>query len=132
MDLDHFKCVNDRYGHTVGDQVLKMVANTMQHCTRVFDLVGRWGGEEFIALITNINTNSLESVAERIRRMVAASELHHEGQAIQITLSIGAAVTRPGIRLDQLLDEADQLLYRSKMNGRNHVSYQNSSMSCDG
>ncbi len=122
LDVDHFKSFNDRYGHDVGDQVLKMVAKTMTSCSRAFDVVGRWGGEEFIAIIANVGRKELLTVAERYRQMIEHSGLELAGQTLQVTVSVGAAGANADDTCEQLLERADTLMYRSKQSGRNRVS----------
>jgi len=122
LDVDHFKSFNDRYGHDVGDQVLKMVAKTMTSCSRAFDVVGRWGGEEFIAIIANVEREQLLAVAERYRQMIEHSGLELEGRTLQVTVSVGAAGAFADDSSEQLLERADALMYRSKQNGRNRVT----------
>lgn len=122
IDIDHFKRVNDQYGHETGDRVLKMVANTLSANMRSFDLAGRWGGEEFIAVALNVAEPQLSSIAEKLRALTEASFLNVDSRTVQVTLSIGATVARKGDSMDSLLKRADQLLYQSKAAGRNRVS----------
>jgi diguanylate cyclase (GGDEF)-like protein/PAS domain S-box-containing protein len=122
IDIDHFKQVNDTYGHDIGDRVLQMVAKTLSTNARSFDLYGRWGGEEFIGLIRNITLNDLEALAERIRILIAGSFLSDFGQPLSVTVSIGGTLARKEDNLQSLLKRADALLYRSKHNGRNLTS----------
>jgi len=120
IDIDNFKQVNDAYGHAVGDAVLKMVARTLQGGVRSFDLVGRWGGEEFLALLTNAPGEILVVVAERMRALVAASGLR-EPDEIAVTISIGVAAAKPGDSIADVTRRADENLYRAKGLGRNAV-----------
>ena len=122
LDVDHFKAVNDQYGHAVGDDVLKMVARTLSHCARSVDTVGRWGGEEFVAILSNIGKNRLLEAAERYRQMVENSGLPVADAHLRVTVSIGAAVAMPGDSAETLISRADELMYRSKLNGRNCVT----------
>ena len=122
LDVDHFKAVNDQYGHAVGDNVLKMVARTLAHCARSVDTVGRWGGEEFVAILTNIGKGRLLETAERYRQMVENSGLPVSGKHLQVTVSIGAAVAMPGDTAETLISRADDLMYQSKLRGRNCVT----------
>ncbi len=121
-DIDRFKAVNDSHGHAIGDEVLKMVGNTMLNALRPFDIAGRWGGEEFLAVVVNVDLETLSVVAERMRSLVAQSRLPHEGENITVTLSIGACLVLPGDDGDSLLRRADEGLYRSKAGGRNQVT----------
>jgi diguanylate cyclase (GGDEF)-like protein/PAS domain S-box-containing protein len=122
MDIDHFKDVNDGYGHDIGDEALKMVARTLLHSSRSSDLVGRWGGEEFIAVITNTNLQKVRAIAERYRSMVEQSCLPLEDIAISLMISAGATITAPGESLESVIKRADKLLYESKAAGRNRVT----------
>jgi diguanylate cyclase (GGDEF)-like protein/PAS domain S-box-containing protein len=121
-DLDRFKRVNDRYGHEVGDAVLKTTAKSLRHALRTNDLVGRWGGEEFLAVLDLGEQESmLFEIAERCRIMVAGSSAGGNA-AVRTTISIGATVAMPGEDRASLVERADRLLYRSKRAGRNRVS----------
>jgi diguanylate cyclase (GGDEF)-like protein/PAS domain S-box-containing protein len=122
MDIDHFKHFNDTYGHAVGDEVLKAVAQTFISNARPFDLFGRWGGEEFLGIIRNITERDLRSQAERMRLLIERTYLVQSGQKLQVTISIGATVVRPGDTMETLVKRADALLYESKNNGRNRVT----------
>jgi diguanylate cyclase (GGDEF)-like protein/PAS domain S-box-containing protein len=96
LDIDHFKRFNDTYGHDVGDQVLRAVAQTFISNSRPFDLYGRWGGEEFIGIIRNINGQDLQQHAERMRLLIERNYLIHNSEKLHITISIGATVVQPG------------------------------------
>jgi diguanylate cyclase (GGDEF)-like protein/PAS domain S-box-containing protein len=122
IDIDHFKKVNDVYGHDVGDEILKMIAKTLLNNLRPFDILGRWGGEEFTAIIANINEQQLYSIANRFRLLVENSALHKEPNIIRVTISIGATFAQSNDTMDTLLKRADQLMYHSKISGRNRVS----------
>ncbi|MEE9911347.1 MAG: sensor domain-containing diguanylate cyclase [Deltaproteobacteria bacterium] len=122
MDIDHFKNFNDTYGHDVGDRVLKFVADTLVKNARPFDVIGRWGGEEFIGIIRNIDEVQLRDLAERMRRLVQSAYLTHAGEKLQVTISMGATLMRPGEGMDSLIKRADTLLYESKHAGRNRVT----------
>lgn len=117
-DVDAFKHINDRYGHPMGDQILQMVARTLAHNARPHDVVGRWGGEEFLIIAGN-GGNDLMLLAQRLRSLVASSCLEVEGQLVGATISMGVAEVRPGESCAELLRRADDLLCRAKANGRN-------------
>jgi diguanylate cyclase (GGDEF)-like protein len=122
-DVDQFKRFNDEHGHPLGDEVLKMVARTLVNCVRPFDFVGRWGGDEFLAIIAKVQAWQIYAVAERIRAMVQESALTSEGgELIKVSISIGAAIAGPEDDQESLLRRVDQLLYRSKRGGMNRVS----------
>jgi diguanylate cyclase (GGDEF)-like protein/PAS domain S-box-containing protein len=122
IDLDHFKQVNDEYGHAAGDQVLRMVARTLQGVARAHDFVGRWGGEEFVMIVTGVYEEGLAAVAERVRSLVERSGLRTERAEIGITVSIGAVVVDSEDTAETLIRRADERMYRSKAEGRNRVT----------
>jgi diguanylate cyclase (GGDEF)-like protein/PAS domain S-box-containing protein len=122
IDLDHFKRINDNFGHLVGDQVLKMVTRTLTANLRTIDILARWGGEEFIAIISYIDANRLLAVAEHVRRLVANASLLTESGVVEVTISLGATLVREYDTKDTLIGRVDRLLYESKQTGRNKVS----------
>jgi diguanylate cyclase (GGDEF)-like protein/PAS domain S-box-containing protein len=122
IDIDHFKEFNDRYGHAVGDEVLRSVARTMVINSRPFDLYGRWGGEEFLGIIRNVAIHDLGQIGNRLRMLVESSYLASAGGRLQVTISIGAALSREDDSLEALLQRADELLYESKKSGRNRLT----------
>lgn len=122
LDVDHFKRFNDEHGHEVGDHVLQMVARTLARNARPYDVVGRWGGEEFLIIASHSDLQQAYSVAERARVLIGASELNHQGQRLRVTVSAGVAVVRSGEDAVSLLRRADTALYASKNDGRNRVS----------
>lgn len=119
MDIDDFKIVNDSYGHYVGDDVLKFVAKTFIANARPFDLYGRWGGEEFIGIIRNINGKDLEFLGNRLRSLIENSYMIHENKKLFVTVSIGATLVNENDDIDTLIKRADTLLYKSKAEGKN-------------
>lgn len=121
IDIDHFKQVNDVYGHTRGDEVLKAVAQTIQTVCRDSDISFRYGGEEFVVLLRKTDATGAHIIAERIRNRIAKIILGHNGDAIKPTVSIGIG-TRATDKREQIHDifeRADQALYRAKNQGRN-------------
>jgi diguanylate cyclase (GGDEF)-like protein/PAS domain S-box-containing protein len=122
LDIDHFKYINDTYGHDIGDHVLRMVSQTLLKNIRSFDSIGRWGGEEFIGVIANVNKVQLSIIAEKIRKLIQQSRLILNGTAISVTISIGAILVRPDDLLEGIVKRADKLMYQSKANGRNCVT----------
>jgi len=122
MDIDHFKRVNDTYGHDVGDRVLKTVARTFINTARPSDLMGRWGGEEFIGILRRVNGNGLHNAAERIRSLVEKSQVRENGMRLQVTVSIGGTLATNDDTVESILKRADKLLYQSKENGRNRCT----------
>lgn len=123
IDIDHFKSFNDTHGHDVGDRVLKMVASTLASNVRAFDVVGRWGGEEFVAVIEKITPMELAHRAEILRQLVESSQLAVDGQPLSVTISLGAAIAKPNEPAEEVLKRADNHLYRSKSEGRNRCSF---------
>jgi diguanylate cyclase (GGDEF)-like protein/PAS domain S-box-containing protein len=122
IDIDHFKRFNDAYGHDVGDEILKCVANTLVSNSRPFDLYGRWGGEEFIGLVKNCTAAELEAAGNRLRQLVENAYLMHQNEPLRVTISAGATVYREPESLDGLLKRADKLMYDSKRAGRNRLT----------
>ncbi|MFN3303018.1 MAG: diguanylate cyclase [Roseateles sp.] len=122
LDLDHFKRVNDQYGHAAGDTVLRAFAQTAQAALRATDVIARWGGEEFLALLPDTAMPPALAGMERLREQVAALRTD-VGQAtpVAVTVSIGLTGHRRGDTLTQTLERADQLLYRAKAEGRNRT-----------
>ena len=118
IDIDHFKEFNDRYGHAVGDQVLKTVAATLKAASRPFDLFGRWGGEEFVGVLKNIATDELVMVAERYRNLIKNSTIHFQTEMIGISVSIGATMANSADAPESVIDRADRFMYESKKLGR--------------
>ena len=122
LDIDHFKRVNDTYGHETGDRVLKMIAETLRNILRREDILCRWGGEEFIVAIPSTSLEELEEVGERIRRVVSSCSLHVPSGSLSVTLSIGGVLAERGETLESIIDRADRLMYLSKRRGRNLLS----------
>lgn len=122
MDIDDFKIVNDTYGHTTGDAVLSMVAQTMVGNVRPFDIVGRWGGEEFIAILRNVDACSLIESGKRLCMLVGESFLDTDSSNVRVTLSGGATQLRPDDTVERALHRADTLLYESKRQGKNRIT----------
>ncbi len=122
MDIDRFKDINDTHGHVIGDEVLKMIGRTLSGNLRPSDMLGRWGGEEFVAILTNLYEQGLYEIATRCRVLVEQSSLSLQGRNLHATISIGATLCRPEDILDSLMERADNLMYRSKLAGRNLVT----------
>jgi len=122
MDLDHFKKVNDAYGHHVGDEALKHVANILQNNTRKDDLVGRFGGEEIVILLPKDDCQQASLFTERLRKSLEKTPLASGGMQVYITASFGVVELGRKMALDELIKEADTLLYQAKKNGRNQVA----------
>jgi diguanylate cyclase (GGDEF)-like protein len=121
FDLDHFKNVNDVYGHRVGDQVLRAFADTARGLLRANDLFGRYGGEEFTAVLPNATIETAYVIAERVRHTFADAHRFWDGQPLNATVSAGVAEAGPEASFDATIDAADQALYRAKKLGRDRV-----------
>ena len=121
-DVDHFKQVNDMFGHDVGDEALRAVARTLEETSRASDTIVRWGGDEFLLLAADARPQTLELIAERVRALVARSELFTGAGAVSVTVSIGGTLATPGDTAALILRRADALLYASKGAGRNRVT----------
>ena len=122
IDIDHFKNINDLYGHDMGDKLLKMVGKTILNSIRPFDVLGRWGGEEFIVIMVNINQDNLYSVANRFRLFVEQSSISNGTEIVRATVSIGATLALRDDTIKTLVKRADELMYQSKGGGRNCVT----------
>jgi diguanylate cyclase len=124
-DIDHFKRVNDTHGHQVGDQVLKLVAQTLRQCVKGQDIAARYGGEEFAVILPQTNVLGASAVAEFVRRTVESKKIVRKGSGDSlgsVTMSFGVASLGPGESAESLVERADRALYVAKQNGRNRVS----------
>lgn len=123
MDIDGLKIANDKYGHDAGDEVLGMVARTVSGACRSSDMPGRWGGDEFMVVCGHSDEHGLRALAERIRMLIEASHVLQGDDRIRVTVSIGATLARPDDDLARIVERADRLMYRSKQQGKNCVSF---------
>ncbi|MFG1420411.1 sensor domain-containing diguanylate cyclase [Roseixanthobacter liquoris] len=122
-DIDHFKAVNDVYGHPAGDAVIRSVAASIGAALRQHDRVARFGGEEFVVLLLNVDRAGMMALAERMRSSIGSSRVQVEGREIAVTVSFGAALAQPGDRdVDEVIERADLALYSAKNSGRNCVA----------
>ena len=121
LDLDHFKRINDGYGHLAGDKVLKIIANVLRKRLRPTDFIARFGGEEFVLLMPNSSLADAVAVGNVLRAAIEACPFHFKGEPVTITVSMGVAQFQPGERSDLVLKRADAALYRAKAAGRNQV-----------
>lgn len=123
LDLDHFKQVNDRFGHLVGDSALRYIAKVLSQQIQEKDALARLGGEEFVILLSDIHYDQALKVAETIRHQIQAKSLRVKGQeqSLSFTTSIGVAMYQMGEQAEQLFDRADKALYQAKQTGRNRV-----------
>jgi diguanylate cyclase (GGDEF)-like protein len=132
VDLDGFKQINDIHGHLMGDEVLRAAAIAMQNCTRRYDAVGRFGGEEFIIVLPGCDSINALSHSERVRAAVEQISIETQQGHIGVTASVGVTVARPQQIIDAcgLIRAADSALYEAKRNGRNRVEFSESDKFC--
>ncbi|MFJ4144893.1 GGDEF domain-containing protein [Pseudomonas sp. NPDC089734] len=121
LDLDHFKRINDGYGHLAGDKVLKIVASVLKKRIRPTDFLARFGGEEFVMLMPATQVSAALTLLDELRAAVELCPFHFKGERVTVTVSMGVTAFRTGERSDLALKRADQALYRAKENGRNRV-----------
>ena len=121
LDIDHFKKFNDTYGHKTGDKVLKSVAATISNSIRVSDHIFRYGGEEFVVILSRINKETTKNLSEKIRREVERDYLVDGDNELKVTMSIGATIITPEDTEASLFERADKALYQAKQNGRNQI-----------
>jgi two-component system cell cycle response regulator len=125
IDVDHFKTVNDTYGHLTGDVVLREVARRLGASIRNYDWIGRYGGEEFLAIVSSSGASGMGKYAERLCTSISSEPIHTPAGDLEVTVSVGGAVVMPGAQLscDGLVQAADEALYRAKNHGRNRVEF---------
>ena len=122
-DIDHFKNINDTFGHNRGDNVLRMIAQTLRVNIRETDTMGRWGGEEFLVILRDIEVESLQSIGEKLLNLVRESHLVlSDKRILSATISIGGTLVRETDTIDSIVERADRLMYQSKANGRNRIT----------
>ena len=122
LDADHFKSVNDTYGHAAGDAVLTRLAEVCRESLRASDVVGRYGGEEFVILLSETDSSKAQKTAERLRRQLERTQVDTDKGTVTFTVSIGVATkTNSSLSVEQLLEQADAALLRAKREGRNRV-----------
>ena len=120
LDVDHFKRINDTYGHQTGDEVLKEVTRRITKAVRTYDSLGRYGGEEFLILLPGCSREQIDQGAERVRAAVDDGPIFVDESAVSVTVSIGAAVTACSTSAEEMLSAADIALYQAKI-GRNRT-----------
>lgn len=121
LDLDHFKRVNDTYGHAAGDYVLKTVAKTLRAASRGVDMTFRYGGEEFVVLLNKTDLTGANITAERLRSTIAGLSIIHDGKEIPVTISVGVASLHKQESMHSFMERADRALYQAKKGGRNQI-----------
>lgn len=125
VDIDHFKSINDEYGHVEGDRVLKMVAKTLMENTREADIVGRWGGDEFLVILKSPGSREMvQTIAEKLRILLENSILTSKLDKVNISVSIGVAFPTSNDSVEAIIARADRLMYQSKHAGRNRITLQ--------
>jgi len=121
LDIDHFKEVNDRYGHGVGDRLLAHISSVLIKNLRPYDKLYRYGGEEFILMLPNTSVQAALMITERMRKLVGKSELHVDKTSVQATISIGVAMIDVDNPVEAVIDRADKAMYAAKREGRDQV-----------
>jgi diguanylate cyclase (GGDEF)-like protein len=119
LDIDHFKAVNDTYGHPAGDDVLRLVARNAPNALRTPDLMARWGGEEFLLVMPQTSADAAVLVIERLRVALAQPHLWNAHPHLQVTFSAGVAIQHEGESMEETVARADAALYKAKQSGRN-------------
>lgn len=123
LDIDHFKKVNDNYGHTVGDDVIRQVSKAIKEQVRDLDIAGRYGGEEFGIILTNTDANGAATFAERLRMTIEKMVVSSEGQLVKFTISLGIhQLSQDTVDHREWIEKSDQALYKSKEGGRNRFT----------
>jgi diguanylate cyclase (GGDEF)-like protein/PAS domain S-box-containing protein len=122
FDIDNFKKVNDGHGHEAGDEALRAVCNTISHNLRSGDTLGRWGGEEFLVIVTDVSQSGLGVFADRCRMLVAESAVHVADKVLRVTVSVGATIINTDDTEPSAIKRIDLLMYQSKASGRNRVT----------
>ncbi|MGH8307524.1 MAG: GGDEF domain-containing protein, partial [Gammaproteobacteria bacterium] len=120
-DIDHFKVVNDRFSHMVGDSVLRAVANILRAQCRSIDIIARYGGEEFLLCFPETSLVNAVSICEKIRQQVEANQWDKIQSGLAVTISFGVAAATPDYEVDKIIAAADERLYEAKHSGRNRV-----------
>ena len=122
IDIDDFKDINDRHGHGIGDDILRLVASTLSNNTRADDITGRYGGEEFLVILKGVTSKTIHAVAEKLRLLVAASVWYTDDlDRIQVTVSVGGAICHADDTVESLVDRADKFMYQAKQQGKNQT-----------
>lgn len=123
IDVDNFKSLNDTFGHITGDKVLKMISGTVVNSLRSFDMIGRWGGEEFVVLLVNVQPDDIFKITDRFRRLIENSKfMLDNGNHLSATVSIGASIARVDDDKESIIKRVDELMYQSKKRGKNCVT----------
>lgn len=121
-DIDHFKDFNDRYGHDIGDNILKNISQSLKKCIKNDSLIGRLGGEEFIGVYTINYPDDLTAIGEQFRQLVANTDILRGKELLKVTISVGVTTAKENDTCESIINRADELMYQSKKNGRNCVT----------
>jgi len=122
IDIDWFKAINDRFGHASGDEALQVAAKTLSGALRTSDIVGRWGGDEFLAVIRHVDSGVMKQLADRCCALMAQSSVASGNERVPLSISVGGAVVRKEDTADTLIKRADELMYRGKAAGRGQAA----------
>ena len=122
-DIDNFSRFNNEYGHDVGDAVLFNIAESLKNAVRSTDLIGRWGGEEYVGIYTISEDSEAAIIGEKLRQIVANTEVMHEGEALSVSVSVGVTIVRESDTMQSVVERADHLMYESKRNGKNRITF---------
>ncbi len=121
-DIDDFSAFNNNYGHEVGDAVLLSIAETIKKNTNKEDLIGRWGGEEFVGIYTISNDYEGTILADNFRKIIEQTEVNHNGEQLHVTISVGVTIVKLDDTAETIVDRADRMMYQSKNKGKNKVT----------
>ena len=123
FDIEDFKGINDSFSHLAGDKILSIISKTLNGNVRNNDFVGRWGGDEFLIILSRIDIEILQRIANKLITLVSSSSYYDDdGRSIPVSISAGGTVAQPGDTVMSIFSRADKLLYESKQNGKNRVS----------
>ncbi|GAB1257199.1 GGDEF domain-containing protein [Aurantivibrio plasticivorans] len=131
IDIDHFKTINDQFGHSIGDQVIKNIVGAIKAIIRDSDLTFRYGGEEFVVVLSKTDNQGAGLIAKRICDFIADSVIEIEGNALNVTVSIGVSSLENGEHVKSMFDRADRALYLAKQRGRNQVASESHNETCE-
>jgi len=123
-DIDNFSRFNNEYGHDIGDTVLKNISAGIKHSVRRNDLVGRWGGEEFVGIYPIADAGDIHIIGEKLRALVENTEVMNGDEPLKVTISVGITAVRPDDTEESVVERADELMYKSKREGKNRVSFE--------
>jgi diguanylate cyclase (GGDEF)-like protein len=126
IDVDHFKQINDKYGHSIGDKTLQVIASHIRKNLAANDFLARWGGEEFVVILEDEQKNDCAKKLDKLRQQIEKLPFMFKGQRVSVTVSAGVARFDPQHSLNEIFEEADTLLYEAKNDGRNQIKFKES------